>query len=181
MFGRGSATAADDVDQAVLGELAQVAARVARLLVVRPHLVRQARVRMAGDPCRRDAREVLDERPHLARAERAVDAHDERLRVLDGEPERVDGLAREVAPAAVDRREGDPERQVGRFVEGGGDRRLRVERVEDRLDQEEVDPALGERQDLLGIGVADLVERVSAEGRIVDPRRQRQRQFRRLS
>src|SRR5205823_14538906 len=107
--------------------------------------------------------------------ERAVDADDERARMFDREPEGVDGLAREVAPAAVDRGEGDPERQLGRFVEGGGDGRLRVEGVEDRLDQQKVDPTLGERPDLLGVGVADLVERVRAEGRIVDPGRERER------
>ena len=67
---------------------------------------------MARDVRRRDAREVLDERPHLLRAERAVDADDERLRVLDRRPERLDRLPREVAPAQVDRRERDPERQL---------------------------------------------------------------------
>src|SRR5207247_320937 len=86
VFGRGAAAAADHVDEALLGELAQVAARVARLLVVRPHLVRQPRVRVARDPGRRDPGEVLDERPHLARPERAVDADDERLRVPATKP-----------------------------------------------------------------------------------------------
>ena len=49
-----------------------------RLLVVAAELVRQARVRVARDPRRREPREVLDERAHLGRAERAVDADDER-------------------------------------------------------------------------------------------------------
>ena len=156
VLGSRAAAAADDVHQPVLGELAQEPARVCGLLVVRAHLVRQAGVRMARHPGRGDAREVLDERPHLHRAERAVDADDERLRVLDREPERVDCLAGQVAAAAVDRGEGDPERQVRRLVERCGDRRLRVQRVEDRLDQEEVDATFGEPADLLRVGVPDL-------------------------
>src|SRR6266540_3386295 len=129
-----AAAAADDVDQAVLGELAQGAARVLRLLVVRAHLVRQARVRMTRDPGRGDAREILDERAHLRRAEGAVDADDERVRVLDGQPERIDRLAGEVAAAAVDRREGDPERDLGSLVQRGGDRSLGVELAEDAFE-----------------------------------------------
>ena len=175
MVGRGAAAAADDVDEAVLRELAQVAARVARLLVVRAHLVRQARVRVARDPGRRDSGEVLDERTHLACAERAVDSDDEGVRVLDREPERVHGLTRQVAAAAVDRRERDPERQLGRRVLRRGDRRLGVEGVEDRLDQQEVDPALGQRADLLRVHLAELIERVRPERGIVDARRQRER------
>ena len=174
VFGRGAAAAADDVDQTLLGELAQRIARVARLLVVRAHLVRQARVRMTRDPGRRHPGEILDERTHLRRAQGAVDSHDEGVRVLDREPERVDRLAREVAAAAVDRREGDPERKLRRLVEGGCDRSLRVERVEDRLDQQEIDRASRETADLFGIGVADLVEGVRTERRIVDARRERQ-------
>ena len=76
-----------------------------------------------------------------------------------------DGLPREVAPAPVDRREREPERQLGRDVGGGDDRRLRVQRVEDRLDEEEVDAALRERGDLLGVALAHLVERDRAEAR----------------
>src|SRR5439155_26731402 len=109
VFGRGAAAAADDVHQAVLGELAQRPARVVWLLVVRAELVRQAGIRVASDPGGRDASEVLDERPHLRRAERAVDADNERVRMLDRQPERVDGLSRQIAAAAIDRREGDPE------------------------------------------------------------------------
>ena len=71
---RRPAAAADDVDEPVLGERAQEPARVARLLVVLAHRVRETRVRVAGDVRVRDAGEILEERPHLGRAERAVDA-----------------------------------------------------------------------------------------------------------
>src|SRR5437867_8266204 len=114
---------------------------------------------MTRDPRRRNAGEVLDERPHLRGAEGAVDSDDERLRMLDREPERIDRLPGQIASAAVDRGEGDPEWQVGFLVERRADRGLRVERVEDRLDQQEVDAAFGETADLLGVGIADLVVR----------------------
>ena len=65
--------------------------------------------------------------------------------------ERLDRLPGEVAAAEVDRREREPQREVGRRLPRGDDRRLGVQRVEDRLDQEQVDAALGERADLLGV------------------------------
>src|SRR5207244_12736821 len=105
---RAPSTASHDVVQSLLVEPSKSVARVALLLVVRAHLVRQAGVRMARDPGRRHAGEILDERTHLRRAEGAVDPDDERLGVLHGEPERVDGLAGESAAAAVDRRARDP-------------------------------------------------------------------------
>src|SRR5436190_9783472 len=117
MVGRRAAAASDDVDEAGARELAEERTGVRGLLVVRPEFVRQPRVRVTGDVRRRDPREVFDKRPHLRGAERAVDADDERLRVLDREPEGLDGLAREVATALVDRGERDPEGQLRRLVE----------------------------------------------------------------
>ena len=170
VVGRRPAAAADDVDQPGGGELAEVAAGVGRQLVVLAEGVRQAGIRMARDVGVGDACEVLDVRAHLLRAERAVHADDQRLGVLDRRPERLDRLAREVAAARVDRREGDPPRQLGRDVERRGDRRLRVQRVEDRLEHQQVDPAVAERRDLLGVRLVDLVERHRAEARVVDLR-----------
>ena len=149
------------------------------LFVVEAELVRKARVRIAGDPRRRDARHVLDEGPHLRGAERAVDADDQRPRVLDGEPERLDRLPREVAAALVDRREREPERQLGRLGERRGDRGLRIERVEDGLDEQDVDAAVAERADLVRVRVAHLVEGDRAVRRVVDARRERQRDVQR--
>ena len=130
---------------------------------------------MARDPGRRDLCEVLDEGPHLGGAERAVDAHHERLRVLDRGPERLDGLTRQRAAREVDDRDADPERQLGRDLARGRDRRLAVEGVEDGLDQEEVDAAVAECADLLGVRLDHLVEGRGAVGGIVHPRRERER------
>src|SRR6185437_4147885 len=76
------AATAHDVDEAVARELAEEAARVVRLLVVAAHRIREPRVRVARHPRRRNLRELLDDRAHLGRAERAVDPDDERLRML---------------------------------------------------------------------------------------------------
>ena len=67
---RRPATAADDVDETVLCELAQVAARVARLLVVEAELVREAGVRVARDVGRRNARQTT-RRTGASRSRRA--------------------------------------------------------------------------------------------------------------
>ena len=95
--------------------------------------------------------------------------------MLDRRPERLQGLAGQRATAAVDDRDRYPQRKLGGHVLRRDDRSLRVQRVEDRLDEEQVDAALDEALDLLGIGVADLVEGDSAERGIVDARRERER------
>ena len=179
MLRRRTAAAADEIDEAVLRERAQVAARVRRLLVVEPERVREPGVRMARDVGRRDVREALEERPHLGRAERAVHADDERLGMLDGDPERIGRLAREVASAAVDGGEREPERQLGRYCSRGDYRCLRVQRVEDRLDEEEVDAAVAERADLLLVGGLHRVEGDGPVCRVFDLRRERERHVQR--
>ena len=171
---RRAAAAADDVHEPVARELAEEPARVGRVLVVAAQRVRQARVRIARDPRRRDVRELLDERPHLLAAERAVEADDQRPRVLDRRPERLRSLSREVAAAPVDGGEGEPERQLRRLVDRRGDRRLAVQRVEDRLDQQQVDAALAEPADLMRVRLAHRVEQHRPERGLVDARRQRE-------
>ncbi len=66
--GRPAATA-HEVDEPVLGEGPQVPARVGRLLVVEPECVRETCVRVTRDVRGCDAREPLQERSHLGRAE----------------------------------------------------------------------------------------------------------------
>ena len=95
--------------------------------------------------------------------------------MLDRDPERLDGLPREVAAALVDGREREPERQLRSRVLRGDDRRLRVQRVEDGLDQEQVDAALAQGAHLLGVRLRHLVEGRGAVGGIVHARRERER------
>ena len=133
---------------------------------------------MARDIGRRDSRELGDVRPHLLRAEGAVDADDQRLGMLDRGPESLDRLARERPTATVDDRDGDPERDLDALllqdVARGHDRCLRVQRVEDCLDEEEVDAAIDEGADLLRVGLTHLVEGDAPEGRVIDLRGERE-------
>ena len=175
VLGACAAAAAGNVEQAARDELAERAARVVRRLVVAAEGVRQTGVGMARDEAGGDARQLGHERPHLLGAESAVDAHDQRVCMLHGQPERLDGLPAERAAREVGRRHRDPERQLRRDLLRRHDRRLRVERVEDRLDQQDVDAAVAQAPDLLGIRGDDLIKGVGAEGRVVDLRRQRQR------
>jgi hypothetical protein len=105
-----AAAAADDVHPAFLGELAEQPARRLRPLVVAAERVREARVRVAARVRVGKAGELLDVGPHLLGAEGAVEADDERLRVLDGDPEGLQRLPRERAAGEVDDGDRDPER-----------------------------------------------------------------------
>ena len=134
---------------------------------------------MARHVGRRHVREALEERPHLGRAERAVHADDERLGVLDGDPEGIGRLTRQVAPALVDGGEREPERELGRDDARGDDRGLRVQRVEDRLDEQEIDAAVAERPDLLLVRGLHLVEGDGTVGSVFDLRRERERHVQR--
>ena len=172
---RGAAAAAHDVDDPGLGELPQEPRRLVGLLVVAAERVRQAGVRVGRDVAAGQPRQLRDVRAHLLRTQRAVDADDERVGVRHRGEEGLDGLARERAAAAVDDRHRDPQREVRCDLGGSGDGGLGVERVEDRLDQQQVDAALVQRLDLLGVGVVDLLVGHRPVRRVLDVRRQRQR------
>src|SRR6185312_7208672 len=99
---RRAAARAGDVEVTVERELAQERRGHVGRLVVAAERVREAGVRMARQKARRDRGKVSDVRPHLLRAQRAVDADDQRVGVLDRRPERVDRLAGEHAAREVD-------------------------------------------------------------------------------
>ncbi len=114
---------------------------------------------------------------HGGGAERAVEADGERAGMADRVPERGRRLARERAAGAVGDGAGDHHRQpaaaLGERLLAGEDRRLGVQRVEDGLDQEQVGAAVDQPADLLGVGIAQLVEGDGAEAGIVDVGRHR--------
>ena len=138
---------AGDVQEPVLRELAQQRRRS------RPASRRSRRTRSAGR--RSDGSDVgtVATRDSSAtygrislRAERAVDADDQRLGVLDRGPERLDRLAAQRAAGEVDDGDADPERQLAARPRARRRSPPCVERVEDRLDQQQVDAAVGERR-----------------------------------
>ena len=179
VLGRRPTTSPDAVDEAVEREAAEQLARLLCRLVVAAEGIRQACVRIAEHRHGRNPRELGEKRPHLGGSEGAVHRDRERVGVLDRDPERLHRLAGQRPSAAIDDGERDHDREVGGGVPGCDDRRLGVERVEHRLDDEQVDAALGQRCDLLGVRVADLVEGARAVGGLVDARRERQRHVQR--
>src|SRR5262249_34237453 len=152
----------------------------------------------------REPRELGEVRAHIARAERAVEADAEWLRVRNRHPEGVDRLSGQGATALVGDGDGDHQRQPDILFLALGptparrrartavlayiqdrtslttflielfdrdDRGLGVERVEDRLEQQHIAAAVDEAANLLLERVLHLVERRSAERRIVHFRR----------
>ena len=113
----------------------------------------------------------------LACAERAVEPDRQRPGVGDRGVERLDRLARQGPPGRVGDRPGDHQRDpLAGGVEGRlhpEDRGLGVERVEDRLDHQQVRAALDQSARRFGVGLGQLVEGHVAGARIGDVRRDR--------
>jgi len=165
------AAASDEVDQPLAGERLQQGRRFVRGLVIAAKGVRQAGVRMAGDARVGDPRKLLQEGADLPPAERAVEPDGDRPGVADRGPESVDRLAREGAAALVDhghaQHQRDATAELREDLLDREDRGFAVQRVEDRLDQEEVDPSFQQAPRLFRVGVAHLREGHGAEARIV--------------
>ena len=142
VVGRGAAAAADQVDEAGLGELADDRGGLVGRLVVLAERVGQAGVGVAGDEGVGDPRHLGDVGPHLLGAERAVEADRERADVPDRVPERLGHLAGQGAAGGVGDGAGDDHRPApAALLEqrlDREDRGLGVEGVEDRLDEEQV-------------------------------------------
>ena len=174
---RRAAAAADDVDQAVAGEAADLGRHRRRGLVVEAEFVGQAGVGIGADERVGDFGDLGEVLAHRRRAERAIEPDRERAGVAQRMPEGGRRLARQRAAGKVGDRAGDHQRQAhalgGEGLLAGEHRRLGVERVEDRLDQDEVGAAVDQAGDLLGIGLAQHVEGDGAEAGIVDVGRDR--------
>ena len=176
---RGAAAAAHDVDEPGVGELADERRRLLGCLVVATQFVRQAGVGIRAHQGVGDGGQLEQVRAHLLRPERAVQPDRQRLRVADRLPERGGRLARQRAAGTVGDRAGDHQRQL-RAVRAhrstaGHDRRLGVQRVEDRLEEDRIDSPAQQRLDLFLVGVGERPERDRPVARILHLRRQRQR------
>ena len=171
VFRSGAAAAADDVRQAALDELAQIRRHAGRRFVVFAELVGQPGVRIAADEPRRRPRHGGEKRAYLVAAQRAVYPHAQQRDMRHGGAERLDRLPRKVAPAHVHRRErGDYGDARADFVEygfNGVQRRLRVERIEDGFDEQNIRAAVQQPARLLGVVRRQLVERDFAVGGVV--------------
>ena len=168
---RGAAAAADQVEQAGLGELAQHRGHVLGRFVVAAERVGQAGVGMGADVGVGDLGEHVDVRAQVLGAERAVQADRQRLRMPQRVPERLGGLAGQRAAGGVGDRAGDHHRQaraarVERFLDRE-QRGLGIERVEHGLDHQHVGAAVDQAVGGFAIGHAQFVEGDRAEARAV--------------
>ena len=170
--GRGAAAAADQVQQPSLGELAQDAGGFLRAFVVATEGIGQAGIGMAADVGVGDLGQHVHVRAQVAGAERAVQAHRQRPGVAQRIPEGFRGLARQRAAAAVGDRARDHHRQArAQLFEEHVERiqrRLGIERVEDRLDHQDVgaafdqaargDGVVGHQRIEAGVAVAGVLD-----------------------
>ena len=175
VVGRGAAAAAHDVDEPGLGKLAHELRHIFGTLVVEAEFVGQAGIRIRADQRVGRPRDFGEMRPHLARAERAVEPDRQRIGVAHGMPEARRGLARQGAARQIGDGARDHHRQAGpqifEHLVDAGQRRLGIERVEDGLDQDQVRTALDQGAGGFGIGDAQVVERHGTVAGIVDVRR----------
>ena len=174
---RRAAAATDHVDEAGGGELADQFGHRLGALVIEAEFVGQAGVRIGADEGVGDAADLVDVGAHLLGAERAVEADRERLRMTQRVPEGRRSLTRKGASREIGDGAGDhhrqPEASLFEHLLDRIERRLGVQRVEDRLDEENVGAAVDEAARRLAIGLGEIVEGHGAEARIVDVRRDR--------
>jgi hypothetical protein len=92
--------------------------------------------------------------------------------VRDRAVESVNGLAGKRSTARVGDRDRDHDWQLGtelfKHLVDGDECGLCVQRVEDGLDEQDVDLSLDERTRLLFVGIAEFVEAEGAKGGVVD-------------
>ena len=171
VLGRGATAAADD-GHAVLADMLgmELGQLLRRQVVVRPPVddARQAGVRQHADRQRRVLAEVAEVLLHLRRSRGAVDPEDVGAHRRDGHQCGAD-LAPDEHPPVVsivtctcigtDR----PSACVARTA--GDHRRLDLQQVHARLDDEEVDAAFQQAAGLLGVGVAQVGEADVPEAR----------------
>ena len=179
----GAAAAADHVDEAGGGELTHQPAHGFGALVIEAEFVGKTRIRIGADQGVGDARQFRDVAAHLLGAERAIQPDGEGAGMPQRVPERLRGLARKGAAGKICDRTRDHDRQDHAALlehrPGGSDRRLGVERVEDRLDQDQFGAAIHQAAHLLHVGRLDPIEGHGTVAGIVHVRRDRQGAVRR--
>ena len=174
---RRAAAAADDIDQPLARKLLDLGGHEFRALVILAEFIGQAGIRIGADEGVGDAGNLRQMRAHGVGAERAVQADRERIGMAHRMPERGRRLAGKRAAGKIGDRAGNHDRQTHTLLDenlvAGEDRRLGVQRVEDRLDQDDVGAAVDQPAQLLAIGDAQIVEADGAVAGIVDVRRDR--------
>jgi hypothetical protein len=158
VLGGVAAAAAGDVDEARVGELAEEAAHVRGLEVEarRGERVGQARVGVAGDGRGGLLRQLGEEGVHQVGAEGAVEADGEGL-TCSTAFQKASTVWAEIMvspprPTAAEIMMGSEMLSAANTSSDGDEGGLGVERVEDGLDQQQVDPAREQGPHLLRVG-----------------------------
>ena len=118
-----------------------------------------------------DAGQRLDVRTQCGRPKGAVQADEQRLGMADGLPEGFGRLARQRPPAQIRDRPGDHHRQPRAGLEylvKSEERRLGIQRVEDRLDHDEIDAAVDQSFGGFAVGIDQFGETDVAGAGVVD-------------
>ena len=170
--GRVAAAAAHDVHKARFGEIRRELGHVMRQQVKarRCQRIRQTRIRIRGDEATRFRRELLDIRPHFIRTRRAVHADAQWLHMHH----RIEislHVLRGNQRAALHHRGGDLHRQLDlvllKHFLNGKQRRLRIQRIEDRLHEQRVAPPRDQGADLVHVSLLHLIKGDWAKRRII--------------
>ena len=168
------AAAADNVDESRFGPVADLGGRLFGRFVIFPKLIGKPGIRIGHHQRVGDCGQGGEMGPQLRCAERAIESDCDRTSMAHGRPEGLDRVAREVPSGKIGERHRDHQRQFAPKSLFGFERchdcRLRVQRVEDRLHENEVDSALDESINLLAVDGLHLVEIDFAKSRVVDVR-----------
>ena len=174
---RGTTAAAYKIQPAVLGPIAKLRGQRFRRLrkTCRQQRIGQARIRIAANINWRDGGQLLDQWPHLLWPKRAVHSDAHQRHVRNRIPERFDRLAGHAAIASslykcYRRHHGHAAVVLLEIFLDREECRLRIERVENRLNQQDVRAAIQQTVDLLAIRSNKLVISYATCRRIVNVR-----------
>ncbi len=171
---RSAAAAADDVEETAGGELLDHRGHFCRRFVVLAEGIGQAGVGVGGHVGVGLVGQLFQIRAQVLGAQGAVQTYGDRLGMAHRVPERLGGLAGQRAAGGVGDGAGDHDRQLDAiFLEHllhGEDRRLGVQRVEDRFNQDQVGAALDQAAGGLGVVLYQEVEGDVAVAGVVDVR-----------
>ena len=182
MFGCCAAATTHDIDQSATQILLNIVRKHLGRLVIATHHIGQTRIRVRRHSILTHLRQTLQVGQHLTRAIGAVEAHSQRLGVRHRGIERLNGLSRQRATTRIGQRARDHQRNLraqllAEFL-NGIDRRLGIERIEYRFEQQQIDTSLNQRTSLNAICFRQLLECNPARRRVVHIGRNRRRAIR---
>ena len=155
MFGCRAAATTHDIDQSATQILLNIVRKHLGRLVIATHHIGQTCIRVRRHSVLTHLRQTLQVGQHLSRTIGAVEAHSQRLGVRHRGIERLDSLSRQRATTRIGQRARDHQRNLrtqllAEFL-NGIDRRLGIECIEHRFEQQQIDTTLNQRTSLNAI------------------------------